>query len=1029
MSSQFITHVSSQQPAVVIIGSPSLLLRHVSDLFSQRGFDVVESSVGDLGRRLKSNNFEVYKFVWVHDLFDQPSERDLHQVFSQVKAKSASISHILPIITPIQAVYSQYSDFDDWLRLSQQQNDLVLAINSVFFDAQFVFLQDLVLEHHRHPSHSLYFSTNQVERLILADPEIELHPLDLNSCMSVLSEQLFRPHSAGSVLIRSKGYFSTEIIKKIRSLYQSYHNSDPKIHVKSVQVAPGLPFTVMLVSVESNLNEILSSWTRLLPAPNPEKFQEKTAQNSFDHILNQNHTDFSPQVLPKQPQQQVLKPARPTIQQPAIQLAAQPAMRPVIQSAARPVVQSVSQPKAQSEQPKAKPEQPIQPQDQGAQAKPLERPRAMPPAQDDFDVSQELQKIFKTNRTETKVERIVKTAKTHEKIKKKSKRKTGLFYGGLGVIGLGLGVLFLTVVFMVSQFMVKKHVALALQEAVTQQEISQKTKENLEKSSSLLSLQLGFYGDVFDSVLLSQAFSLSELSTQLTEVNDNLSQARQSAISLTLFSLGKDMGDNGNYAQNLGTEAQKAYENLSLIQARLQQVELPISNEEVERVLNEFSDKLQGLRTALAVEKQLHPLLPSLFGQDSRKTYAIIFQNDQEIRPTGGFIEAIALLKFEGGRMISYDVYSSYEIDQKLVGSVAPPEEISKYLNEENWYFRDSNWDPHFPATARKIAWFIEKSEGSVVDGVIAMNTKTATDLIEALGPIDLPQFNETITHRNLAERLEFHSEVVLVDSSDAQYYPKVILSAVVDKLANLQPEKVTGVLSVFYDHFQNQQLLISVFDQNTQETLANLGWTGEIINPACPTQISGGDCVVDELAQIEANVGVNKANYYLDKHIDHQIVLGESSASHKRTISYTNNAQSNAWPKGSYRAYIRFYLPHDAQLSSVVVGGQELSSDQLVLRQELGRPLVGLVFEVATSQTKFLELNYSTPLSSQNEFSYAFFDQEQSGVDSQSHVITITPRNQQSPAVIAPHAEIKNNAVVFSELQPGHDFVGLKFN
>jgi hypothetical protein len=219
----------------------------------------------------------------------------------------------------------------------------------------------------------------------------------------------------------------------------------------------------------------------------------------------------------------------------------------------------------------------------------------------------------------------------------------------------------------------------------------------------------------------------------------------------------------------------------------------------------------------------------------------------------------------------------------------------------------------------------------------------------------------------------------------------------------------------------------LSVFD-DSEDIFTSLGWTGDIVTPACPGQISSENCVVDELAQVEANVGVNKANYYLKRSINHTIRLNQDTAQHTRIIKYQNTSQSNAWPKGAYKAYVRFYLPHGAHIEQVQFGGVIVPTEQLVQREEIGRPVVGVLIEVPTQSDRNLEVVYTTPLVGQEDFSYAFFDQKQPGSNNTSHVITIVPTNGQRPEVIAPQAEFTANGIIFSDITEGHAFVGSRF-
>ena len=59
--------------------------------------------------------------------------------------------------------------------------------------------------------------------------------------------------------------------------------------------------------------------------------------------------------------------------------------------------------------------------------------------------------------------------------------------------------------------------------------------------------------------------------------------------------------------------------------------------------------------------KTLLPQVPRLIGisPSAEKNYLILLQNNNELRPTGGFISAIALVKFKSGKL-SWEIRDVY---------------------------------------------------------------------------------------------------------------------------------------------------------------------------------------------------------------------------------------------------------------------------------------------------------------------------------------------------------------------------------
>jgi hypothetical protein len=172
---------------------------------------------------------------------------------------------------------------------------------------------------------------------------------------------------------------------------------------------------------------------------------------------------------------------------------------------------------------------------------------------------------------------------------------------------------------------------------------------------------------------------------------------------------------------------------------------------------------------------------------------------------------------------------------------------------------------------------------------------------------------------------------------------------------------------------------------------------------------------MVDTIAQVEANVGINKANYYLDRSIDHKIVVTKNEAQHTRTILFNNKAQSNSWPKGTYKTYLRFYVNPDVKVESASINGSQLSNNQIFESEENGYKVIGFRVDVPIQKQVSFELVYTTPLSVFEPFSYVFYNKKQSGIDNDPFNLSITHSQDIKPVLVAPSAVITGNAISFS--------------
>ena len=101
----------------------------------------------------------------------------------------------------------------------------------------------------------------------------------------------------------------------------------------------------------------------------------------------------------------------------------------------------------------------------------------------------------------------------------------------------------------------------------------------------------------------------------------------------------------------------------------------------------------------------------------------MLFQNNYELRPTGGFISNYAELTFSHGLYTGIEFHDVYaEIDEHPY--VEPPLVLGTLLKGPNYQghtFRDANEDPDFNISRDKLIEFYQLTHPDTrIDGVIA---------------------------------------------------------------------------------------------------------------------------------------------------------------------------------------------------------------------------------------------------------------------------------------------------------------------
>lgn len=458
-----------------------------------------------------------------------------------------------------------------------------------------------------------------------------------------------------------------------------------------------------------------------------------------------------------------------------------------------------------------------------------------------------------------------------------------------------------------------------------------------------------------------------------------------------------------------GSEGIKENEILSLSQ----EIELAFQKTSTaQSLLKEFSGKelfigsylekanllLPEATETLLIAKDLINLSPELFGQKERKTYLILFQNNSEIRGTGGFIGSYGLATFEKGKFLDMEIRDVYFADGQLKGFVEPPAPLKTFLGQDVWYLRDSNWDPDFPTSAQRAQWFFNKETGRKVDGAIAINLFVAQRLIEAFGTIEIPDYKEKINKDNFFEKAEYYSEKGFFPGSTGKedflgQVGRVLMERI--KTAN-EKEKVIMAKALMTS--LEEKDLMAYFDaKGIQAFLAKLNWDGSLKKLRCT---SGTNCLEDYLMVIETNVAVNKSNYFLKRSLDQSVFINvDKEVADTLQITYENQSPSEVFPAGKYRTYLRVYVPPGSVLVNCQIDNLACKPDQT---SEHGRTVFGFLVEVPVKEKRKVALSYTLakPITSE----YLFYTQKQSGVNKDNLSLSINyPENITLESLIPP--------------------------
>jgi len=362
---------------------------------------------------------------------------------------------------------------------------------------------------------------------------------------------------------------------------------------------------------------------------------------------------------------------------------------------------------------------------------------------------------------------------------------------------------------------------------------------------------------------------------------------------------GNDLYSISAISNDVYLEFDSLYKEISFLISEVDSLETPLKQTIYKYISQQ---RLNSLKKFVLFSKNISDSLGDILGSKEKRTYLVLFQNNMELRPTGGFIGSFALITLEGGRMVDINIQDVYSADGQLKGHVDPPFPIKQYLGEGGWYLRDANWDPDFPNSVNKIEWFLEKEIDQKVDGVFAIDLEIIKELLRVTGPINLSDYNKTIDYSNIYDITQSEVEENFFPGSRKK---SNFLAALARELINtlVGGENINNlkIAKVFINGLEEKHIQIFFHNTKVQKEISNFSFDGGVISKNCLN-----NCFYNFASYVDANVGVNKANYFIERSSLLNVFLGDNTVTNNLKITLKNNANPVLGDKVRYKSYIR---------------------------------------------------------------------------------------------------------------------------
>ncbi len=374
--------------------------------------------------------------------------------------------------------------------------------------------------------------------------------------------------------------------------------------------------------------------------------------------------------------------------------------------------------------------------------------------------------------------------------------------------------------------------------------------------------------------------------------------------------------------------------------------------------VEELQSTLEGAAPLIRAAEIAAAVLPSMLGAEGERRYLVAFQNNAEVRATGGMPGSLVTLSardgaLDMGRSLTPDAFEGN-------GRVGRPTAAELKLFQPRYFVSGRpTFNPDFPRNSELYHAWWETTGRAPIDGVITIDPVALSYLLDYTGPITLRD-GQVLTRENTVD-LMLRDSYANLDYKEQDKFFADAARTIFDTM--IQANGSTGDL-------------VTALGRGIDERRVAVWST----HPEEQSRFAGED-IADELPQdtgrTEIGFYVNgdkgdKLGYYL--HADTAVTPGScegedqqmvvevtlrSSAPVKGLPAYVYGERLPGLPAAGMRNRVYLYAPTGGGVDVLTVDGEDVAVTRV---QHGSRPVAFTTLDLGPGETKVLRYDVSAP-------------------------------------------------------------------
>lgn len=365
--------------------------------------------------------------------------------------------------------------------------------------------------------------------------------------------------------------------------------------------------------------------------------------------------------------------------------------------------------------------------------------------------------------------------------------------------------------------------------------------------------------------------------------------------------------------------------------------------------LEEYVDRLGDLSDGLDAGDEALEIVPGVLGADGPREYLLVFQNNAEIRATGGIPGSWAQIHAEAGelRIVRQGSSASFQ-DVRSTPVPITEAEDAVYNDIFGKFWQDATFTPDWPRASDLMRQHWEKLYApATLDGVISLDPVGMSYLMAGTGPVQVGEV--TLDPGSVVDQLLSQPYLTLDPAAQDEFFAEAARSVFTTLTGNIVSplDLVRGVDKAV----KQRRFLFTSFDPDEAEALEGTGVVGDVPDDDGSTPrvvIALNDGTASKMsyylrysASVEAT-GCEGGTQTLAGRLElNQTIPADQAEQLPDVVSGTGDI---GIPKGMQLVVVRLHTPTGGTVSDIKVADQKVDVEAVDLD---GRGVVTLIAQL----------------------------------------------------------------------------------